>query len=74
MEEAGDKFFIYLSVSSLDGWADKSHEQKLGDFLRSLVTKHHRQWDHILPQVEFAYNDSLNRSIGQSPFQIVYGM
>jgi hypothetical protein len=26
-----------------------------------------------LPQVEFAYNDSVNRSIGKSPFQIVYG-
>jgi hypothetical protein len=24
--------------------------------------------------VEFAYNDSLNRRKGQSPFQIVYGM
>jgi hypothetical protein len=38
------------------------------------VTEHHSQWDHILPQVEFAYNDSINRSTGQSPFQIVYGM
>jgi hypothetical protein len=46
----------------------------LGDFLRSLVTEHHSQWDHILPQAEFAYNDSFNRSTGQSPFQIVYGM
>jgi hypothetical protein len=46
----------------------------LGDLLRSLVTEHHSQWDHILPQAKFAYNDSLNRSTGQSPFQIVYGM
>jgi hypothetical protein len=38
------------------------------------VTKHHSQWDNILPQVEFAYNDSLNRSIGKISFQIVYGM
>ena len=27
----------------------------------------------ILPQVEFAYNNSINRSIGKSTFQIVYG-
>jgi hypothetical protein len=48
--------------------------RSLGDLLRSLVTKHHSQWDHILPWEEFAYNDSLNRSKGQSPFHIVYGM
>jgi hypothetical protein len=46
----------------------------LGDLLRSLVTEHHSQWDNILPQTEFAYNDSVNRSTGKSPFQIVYGM
>jgi hypothetical protein len=48
--------------------------RSLGDLLRNLVTEHHSQWDHILPQTEFAYNDSLNRSTWQSPFQIVYGM
>jgi hypothetical protein len=48
--------------------------RSLGDLLRSLVTEHHSQWDQILAQVEFAYNDSVNRSTGKSPFQIVYGM
>jgi hypothetical protein len=46
----------------------------LGNLLRSLVTKHHNQWDQIMPQEEFAYNDSPNRSTGKSPFQILYGM
>jgi hypothetical protein len=46
--------------------------RSLGDLLRSLVTEHHSQWDQILPQAEFAYNDSPNRSTGQSPFQIMY--
>jgi hypothetical protein len=46
----------------------------LGDLLRILVTEHHKSWDNILSQVEFAYNDSVNRSTGQSPFQVVYGM
>ena len=27
----------------------------------------------ILPQAKFAYNNSLNESIGRSPLQIVYG-
>jgi hypothetical protein len=48
--------------------------KSLGDLLRILVTEHHSQWDNILPQAEFAYNDSVNRSTGQSPFQVVYGM
>jgi hypothetical protein len=48
--------------------------RSLGDLLRSLVTEHHSQWDNILPQTEFAYNDSVNRSTGKSPFQVVYGM
>jgi hypothetical protein len=48
--------------------------RSLGDLLRSLVTEHHSSWDSILPQAEFSYNDSVNRSTGKSPFQIVYGM
>jgi hypothetical protein len=51
----------------------KAVNRNLGDLLRSLVTEHHSQWDNILPQVEFSYNDSLNRSTGKNLFQIVYG-
>jgi hypothetical protein len=47
--------------------------RSLGDLLRSLVTEHHNSWDQILPQEEFAYNDSVNRSTGKSPFHILYG-
>jgi hypothetical protein len=46
----------------------------LGNLLRSLVTKHHNQWDQIRLHAEVAYNDSPNRSTGKSPFQIFYGM
>jgi hypothetical protein len=48
--------------------------RSLGDLLRSLVTEHHNQWDSIFPKEEFAYNDSVIRSIGKIPFQFVYGM
>jgi hypothetical protein len=37
------------------------------------VTEHHNSWDNVLPQAEFAYNDSVNRSKGKIPFKIVYG-
>lgn len=48
--------------------------RSLGNLLRSLTAEHPKQWDQVLPQVEYAYNDSPNRSTGQSPFHIVYGM
>jgi hypothetical protein len=48
--------------------------RSLGNLLRSLVTGHNNQWDEILPQAYFAYNDSPNRRTGQITFQIVYGM
>ena len=47
--------------------------RSLGDLLRSLVTEHHSSWDNVFPQEEFAYNDSVNRSTGKIPFEIVYG-
>jgi hypothetical protein len=72
------KLGTILSFSSayhpqMDGQT-KVVNMSLGDLLRSLVTEQHSQWDHVLPQVEFSYNDSINRSTRQSPFQIVYGM
>jgi transposase InsO family protein len=42
--------------------------KSLGDLLRSLVTEHHSSWDNILPQAEFAYNDSVNQSTKKVPF------
>jgi hypothetical protein len=41
--------------------------------LRSLSGENPSQWDLVLAQVEFTYNDSVNRSTGKIPFQIVYG-
>jgi hypothetical protein len=34
----------------------------LGNLLRSLVIEHHSQWDQILSQAEFSYNESPNKS------------
>lgn len=47
--------------------------RSLGNILRCLTKEHRPTWDFILPQAEFTYNDSVNRSIGLTAFQIVYG-
>lgn len=47
--------------------------QSLGNLLRRLSGENPSQWDSILAQAEFAYNNSVNRSTRKNPFQIVYG-
>ncbi|GJV05059.1 RNA-directed DNA polymerase [Tanacetum coccineum] len=47
--------------------------RSLGNLLRSLIGDNAKQWDLILPQAEFAYNRSVNRTISNSPFEVVYG-
>jgi hypothetical protein len=43
------------------------------NLLRSLSGENPSKWDLVLAQDKFTYNDSINRSIGMSPFQVVYG-
>uniref|UniRef100_A0A2N9EPA1 Chromo domain-containing protein n=1 Tax=Fagus sylvatica TaxID=28930 RepID=A0A2N9EPA1_FAGSY len=45
----------------------------VGNLLRCLVGDHARTWDSILPIAQFAYNNSVNRTIGMSPFEVVHG-
>ena len=42
--------------------------KSLGNLLRSLVGDHPKQWDWLLAQAGYAYNDSPNRSTWKSPF------
>ena len=48
--------------------------RSLGNLLRIYVGKNVKQWDLILPQIEFAYNRSMHRTVGKSPFEVVYGL
>ena len=47
--------------------------RSLGNLLRCLVGEANRNWDSILPVAQLAYNSSVNRSIGASPFEVVHG-
>ena len=47
--------------------------RSLGNLLRCLVGETNRNWDSILPTAQLAYNSSINRSIGASPFKVVRG-
>ena len=38
--------------------------RSLGNLLRCLVGENFRAWDLVLPTAEFAYNNSVNRTIG----------
>lgn len=45
----------------------------LDSLLQYLVGDHLRLWDLVLSIAKFAYNSSVNRSIGMRPFEIVTG-
>ena len=47
--------------------------RSLGSLLRCLVGENIKNWDLLLPKAEFAYNSSVNRTTGKSPFEIVLG-
>ena len=47
--------------------------RSLGNLLRCLVGEANRNWDSILPVTQLAYNSSVNKSIGASPFEVVHG-
>ncbi|XP_026380121.1 uncharacterized protein LOC113274914 [Papaver somniferum] len=46
--------------------------RSLGDILRCMVGDNPKSWDQKLCQAEFAFNRSVNRSLGMSPFEQVH--
>lgn len=56
-----------------DGQAER-HNRTLQEMLRAFVNSEHQSdWDAYLVPLEFAYNRSINRSTGYSPFYLLYG-
>lgn len=48
--------------------------RSLSNMLRWLVGNNFWSWDFLLCQAEFAHNHAHNRSLGYSPFKVVYGV
>ena len=48
--------------------------RSLGNFLRCLVGNKPSNWEMVLAQAEFSYNNSMNRSTGKTPIEIVTRM
>ena len=47
--------------------------QALEDMLRVYALEYTGNWDHNLPLVEFAYNNSYHSSIDMAPYEALYG-
>ena len=69
----GTKFqFNSANYPQIDGQI-KAINRLLGNLLHSFVRKNLRQWNLILAQVEFAYNNFINQATGKCPFEVVNG-
>ncbi|WRX11626.1 Integrase [Theobroma cacao] len=64
--------FSSASHPQTDGQTEVVNKS-LGNLLRSFVGKHIRQWDLVLAQAEFSYNNFVSQTTGRCPFEVVYG-
>ena len=55
-----------------DGHSERTI-QTLEDLLRACVLEQAGSWEHLLPLMEFTYNNSFHSSIGMAPFEDLYG-
>jgi hypothetical protein len=64
------------SVICLPSGTDGQTEHTIGTFEelnRPYVSYLQTDWDKFIDPLEFAYNNSLHESTGQTPFHVVYG-
>ncbi|MCO5602456.1 hypothetical protein L7F22_056588 [Adiantum nelumboides] len=55
-----------------DGRSEEANSTVL-DLLKCYVSEHKATWEHYLPLVEYAYNNTVHTSTGKAPFEIVDG-
>jgi hypothetical protein len=64
--------FILVYHPQTDGQT-KRVNQILEDMLRACALKDRRSWDKCLPYAEFSYNNSYQKRLKMSPFEVLYG-
>jgi transposase InsO family protein len=47
--------------------------QILEDMLRACALRDQKSWDKCFPYAEFSYNNSYQKSLKMSPFEVLYG-
>ena len=70
---AGTKLIFSSSFHPQTDGQTEVVNRSVGNMLHCLCGGKIGTWDLVLAQAEFAYNSSVNRATGLSPFQIVYG-
>jgi hypothetical protein len=51
----------------------RGQNQILEDMLRACALKDSKSWDKCLPYAGFSYNNSYQKSLKMSPFEVLYG-
>ena len=69
----GTKLQFSIAFHSQTGGQTEVVNRSLSNLLWCLVGENLRTLDLALPTVEFAYNNSVNRTIVMSPFEVVHG-
>jgi transposase InsO family protein len=74
LHEAMDTRLNFSSVyhPQMDGQTERVN-QILEDMLRACALKDSKSWDKCLPYAEFSYNNSYQKSLKMSPFEVLYG-
>ena len=73
MELIQNKAEIFYCLSSTTDGQIEVIYRSLGNLLHCLVRDHLTTWVQVLPMAKFAYNNSVNRSTGISPFEAITG-
>ncbi|MCO5558354.1 hypothetical protein L7F22_011935 [Adiantum nelumboides] len=63
---------VYSFHPQTDGQSEEANSTVL-DLLKCYVSEHKATWEHYLPLVEYAYNNTVHTSTGKAPFEIVEG-